>query len=226
MFRLRPMAYCLCLFLLTSAAWGAEPVLLGVEEPTGAAVSLLPGPVSPEFLGFGSTREDVLRLMGEPTRVAVTSAEREQWFYGLSRVTLDDGRLVGWCPLNTPIPTNVGRADARGVVAPGAEAAAIVQARGTPRAVADFDEWQVWFYEGIDGYVLHRGVLDHHGINLTFTPRPSPAEPRIATWSYASGPSGGSPSSMAGSSGPVHVRSYFRKDGTFVRSHSRSRPRR
>ncbi|MFA7482973.1 MAG: hypothetical protein WC314_20865 [Vulcanimicrobiota bacterium] len=41
--------------------------------------------------------------------------------------------------------------------------------------------------------------------------------------------SGGSYSSSGGSSsagGPVHVRGYYRKDGTYVRSHTRSRPSR
>lgn len=39
-----------------------------------------------------------------------------------------------------------------------------------------------------------------------------------------SGGGGGSYTGSAG--GPVHVRGYYRRDGTYVRSHTRSRPRR
>jgi endonuclease YncB( thermonuclease family) len=62
---------------------------------------------------------------------------------------------------------------------------------------------------------------------------PEPGEHRDATASHTSVPTYSSPayspspsSSVSSGGGTVHVKGYYRKDGTYVRPHTRSRPRR
>jgi len=219
-----------CLICLISTLYLGTPCMAAeeatdppVQEETAAECTLLPGAVSPDFLGFGSTPEDVQRIMGKPRRISSLPDGREQWLYGLSTITLEAGHMVGWCPFDVPIPVDLGRPQKPEPVLPGADAAGIVRARGTPRTVADFGEWQIWFYQGTEGYTLYRGVLDHAGVNLTIPP-PAPAG-KPGVWTGPQQATYPSVSTNTSGIGDVHVRSYFRKDGTFVRSHYRSRRR-
>ncbi len=47
----------------------------------------------------------------------------------------------------------------------------------------------------------------------------------VPSYSIPSSPSSSSAPCVTGYCGPVHVRGYYRKDGTYVRPHTRSRPR-
>jgi len=46
---------------------------------------------SPAFLDVGTTKEEVLRIQGEPDRVS-----EEVWYYGASTIRFRDGRVTGW----------------------------------------------------------------------------------------------------------------------------------
>jgi hypothetical protein len=50
-----------------------------------------------------------------------------------------------------------------------------------------------------------------------------PSTPLVTYWNGPLCYGGGSPTRQ---SGPVYVRGYYRRDGTYVRAHTRSRPRR
>jgi hypothetical protein len=72
----------------------------------------------------------------------------------------------------------------------------------------------------IDGW-----LTDYRSVPLVPIPTwvgTSPAYPASAT----TRPSYDTPGRSTSSSGSVHVRGYYRKDGTYVRPHTRSRPRR
>ncbi len=130
----------------TKAA-ASKPRAAAKSPAKQAKKAKLPGPVDKQSLGFGSTREDVVRLMGKPTRVAKV-AKREIWFYDLSTVTLAKGeRVVAWSTYNRPVPVNIGAAksDAPSITV-GSSAAALVAAFGTPTTVAMQDQHQVWYF--------------------------------------------------------------------------------
>lgn len=84
---------------------------------------------------------------------------------------------------------------------PSTQAARKPRVQGTPRPVYDITNWPFW---------------------PTPTPVPQGGSSGDSDSSYSGYGSGGSDSR----GGPVRVRSYYRRNGTFVRSHTRSAPRR
>jgi outer membrane protein assembly factor BamE (lipoprotein component of BamABCDE complex) len=124
-------------------------------KPKAAKKAALPGPVNKQSLGFGSTREDVIRLMGKPTRIAKVE-KREIWFYDLSTITLAKGqKVVAWSTYNRPLPMNIGAAKPNAPrITLGSSVTALVAAFGTPNTVAMQGEQQVWFF-GTRRYAVH-----------------------------------------------------------------------
>ena len=133
---------------------------VAAAKPKAAPVKKAPpGAVDENSLGFGSTREDVLRLMGKPTRVARV-AKREIWFYGLSTISLAYGKkVVAWSKYDRPLPVNIGspKTDAPPIHT-GASMEAVVAALGTPDTVAVQGQYQVWFF-GTQTYAISNGKV-------------------------------------------------------------------
>jgi outer membrane protein assembly factor BamE (lipoprotein component of BamABCDE complex) len=142
----------------TKAA-ASKPRAAAKPKAKAAKKASLPGATNKQSLGFGSTREDVIRLMGKPTRVAKVE-QREIWFYDLSTITLGKGeKVVAWSTYNRPLPVNVGAAkpDAPRITV-GSSAAALVAAFGTPTTVAMQNQQQVWFF-GTRSYAVRDGKV-------------------------------------------------------------------
>jgi outer membrane protein assembly factor BamE (lipoprotein component of BamABCDE complex) len=136
----------------------ARPTLMSPATATAPAVVPLPGAVDEKSLGFGSSADGVMRVMGKPTSVAAVTGG-EDWLYGRSRVTLIGGKVAGWSRWDRPLAVNIGRAKPGAPPAKiGSTAAEVVAALGTPDSVAPFGENQVWFY-GIRSYTLRNGVV-------------------------------------------------------------------
>jgi len=66
---------------------------LKVKIPTSNGSTHTQGPL-PDYITFGSTKEDVLRIQGEPTAVS----HEDWWWYGNDYILFDGlaGRVVGW----------------------------------------------------------------------------------------------------------------------------------
>lgn len=130
----------------TKAA-ASKPRATAKPPAKAAKKTALPGPADKQSLGFGSTREDVIRLMGKPIRIAKVE-KREVWFYDLSTITLAGGqKVVAWSTYNRPLPVNIGAAKPDAArIALGSSAAALVAAFGTPTTVAMQEQYQVWFF--------------------------------------------------------------------------------
>jgi hypothetical protein len=82
---------------------------------------------------------------------------------------------------------------------------------------------------GSNAMVVQRtnGHVVFAGFRMTSLPKPGPASAgAVATGDGSSGSNGSGSVSPGGCSGscPVHVRGYTRKDGTYVRPHTRSAP--
>ena len=118
----------------------------------------LPGPVDANSLGFGSTRADVERLLGKPTRVLKVE-RKEILYYGLSTVTLGAGRVIAWSTYDQPLPVNIGTAKPNPPrLKTGSTAAQLVAAKGTPNTVAVSGRSHLWFY-GTVSFALRDGRL-------------------------------------------------------------------
>ena len=196
----------------------------------------------PEFVELGTPRAEVIQILGEPDRATVfESIKRETMYYGESRIELHKGLVVGWRNV-TDLPIWMG--DAQPDAAPvevGSPPGQVLAVMGTPREIEynPSNAQQNWRY-GSSGIRFVVGkVLDWSNFGplkvgklerpepirstMTYIPM-NPAEPTAvaSTTRTVSSPPSGSYSPKLGG-GPVHVQSYTRRDGTQVRSHSRSR---
>lgn len=168
----------------------ASPLTLApsaLGQPLPLAGPALPGPVDGLSLGFGSSAQDVERILGKPTRV-VSVTGGENWFYGLSNVTIFAGRVVGWCTFERPLPMNIGTArPGAPKVTVGLSVADVVAAEGTPKTVADFGESQIWFYAKC-GYTLQGGKVIRLG--YASSPPASPTTPVSSASGQVRAPAG------------------------------------
>jgi len=137
------------------------PSALG--QPLPLVGPALPGPVDGLSLGFGSSAQDVERILGKPTRVVCVTGG-EKWFYGLSNVTLINKQMAGWCVYDRPLKVNIGLPKpGSGEVQVGWTAAQVVGTRGTPTTVASFGNFSVWYY-GPKALTLESGRVTQKGI--------------------------------------------------------------
>jgi DnaJ domain len=132
------------------AAGAIAFVLHGKHEPTTTTITPptptpTPSP-SPNTTGLtiGSSREDVRRIMGEPTRIDQTFGER--WAYGMAEVTFKKGVVYGWrssafdklkvwlAPID---PKIAAAAQARGTYGPHASRDEVLGVEGAPDGIDD-----------------------------------------------------------------------------------------
>jgi len=119
------------------------------NQPTSIASPQPPTPIptpAPATTGFtlGSSREDVRRIMGEPTRIDQTFGER--WAYGMAEVTFRGGVVYGWrssafdqlkvslAPTDAKVAAD---AHARGTYGPHASRDEVLGVEGAPDGIDD-----------------------------------------------------------------------------------------
>ena len=199
-----------------------------------------------EFVELGAARADVIRIMGTPDRAtAFESIKRETLVYGESLVELHNGLVVGWRNEGNP---KIWMGDPQPDAAPvevGSLPEQVLAVMGTPKEVQfnAKDGRQNWRY-GSSGIRFSGGkVIDWSNfgkLKVGNLERPEPAipvmlpvaqpqtlQPSTPTSSQSVAPqrsysSGGGGSDSSGG-GRVQVKGYTRKDGTYVRPHTRSR---
>jgi hypothetical protein len=132
------------------AAGAIAFVLHGKHDPTtitppAPALTPIPTP-PPSTTGFtiGSSREDVRKIMGEPTRIDQTFGER--WAYGMAEVTFKKGVVYGWRSsafdklkvwLAPTDPKIAAAALARGTYGPHASRDEVLGVEGAPDGIDD-----------------------------------------------------------------------------------------
>lgn len=125
----------------------ATPTTNVAPTPTIPTPTPTPTPTPPpNTTGFtvGSSREDVRKIMGEPTRIDQTFGER--WAYGMAEVTFKKGVVYGWrtsafdklkvwlAPID---PKVAAAAQARGTYGPHASRDEVLGVEGAPDGIDD-----------------------------------------------------------------------------------------
>ncbi|MEM9398590.1 MAG: DnaJ domain-containing protein [Verrucomicrobiota bacterium] len=112
------------------------------SETNIAPVSQASSTDSMNFITVGSSEEDVVRIMGEPT-----SKEANVWFYKLSSVTFSDRKVTTWNSTDND-PLTVKLLPRQSVSNPpdfftiGSSKDVVLAVQGTPRAFSD----SIWYY--------------------------------------------------------------------------------
>jgi hypothetical protein len=201
-----------------------------------------------EFVELGTPRADVIRIMGQPDRAtAFESIKRETLVYGESLIELHNGVVVGWRNEGNP---KIWMGDPQPDAAPvevGSLPEQVLAVMGTPKEVQynAKDGRQNWRY-GSSGIRFSGGkVIDWSNfgkLKVGNLERPESSVPMmlpVAQPQTAQSPAptslqsvtpqriyssvGGGGSGRGSGGGRVQVKGYTRKDGTYVRPHTRSR---
>jgi len=231
---LHPLAELLRLDVNVAPSSPAGVAEIRVSRAGTVSGMILPAPAL-GCLGFGSTAAEMRKVAGQPDSVQ-SAGDRETWSYGLSRVTLRGNRVVEWVTADKPLGMNIGSPlPNAGLVGLGSTSQQVVDALGTPDAVCTAGSTQAWYY-GLSHVVLSDGKVawwcqvdrdlrtgGSRGLpTITTLARPLPTAPAVAK----NGSYYGQISDATGRPKTVHVDGYYRKDGTYVRGHYRSAPRR
>ena len=178
-----------------------------------------------DFINLGDTKKDVLEVLGAPTDVSKYPAlEKEVWSYGFSSITFKNGRVDEYSGgQNLKISIN-----------PNGKYLNIDESNKGPSESYSYNGKQYLIEEEENYYGVtvrstssllpteispdqisnyrNYKVADYYGNYHPFIAENGSYYGQISE--YTSRPK------------TVYVRSYFRRDGTYVRSHFRSRPRR
>jgi len=181
--RLGPLMLVACLFASPVAAAKPSPKAKSLPAarapepapPPPVTVSW-PGPVEAGSLGFGSSQAEVEAVLGKATRTAAVTGGTK-WFYGLSAITFQDGKIIGWSTYDRPLKVNIGVAKpGAGEVALGWTLEQLISVRGTPTAVVPFVPYSAWYY-GADAFTLERGKVVLLGVGSPSAEKPRPVLP-------------------------------------------------
>ena len=153
-------------------------------------------PITPAQFTIGSTKSEVATVMGTPTQLH-NFGSAEIWSYGLSSITFRDGAVSEW--------DNFGNLR---VVYPGAAPAFAPPTRNQTRVL--------YTQPAVAGNASFHSQITQLNASpaTTLNTGPGVAE----NGSYFGQPN------KVGIPKTVPVRGYWRKDGTYVRGHYRSRP--
>lgn len=90
---------------------------------------------------MGSSQDAVVAALGTPTGVQRYEALREEvWSYGLSRITLREGRVTEWSDYGRNLNISMGaRSEAAPAISLGVTRHAVIAALGTPSGLQRFD---------------------------------------------------------------------------------------
>lgn len=161
------------------ALTGAHELVVLLSELNGLSISL------------GTSKNDILAVLGTPTRVTNWSNTTQCWWYGGgSYLVLKNGKLANY--------SNYGNLPIR----------LLPEVPPTAQNVANQT-------------VISTAKTATPSKFTTYFPTNSTYKPPVAE----NGSYYGEISKLTGRPKTVHVKGYYRKDGTYVRGHYRSRPR-
>ncbi|MEO8844417.1 MAG: DnaJ domain-containing protein [Kofleriaceae bacterium] len=115
-----------------------------IAPPPPIPTATPPIPANTAGFTIGSSRDDVRKIMGEPTRIDQTFGER--WSYGMAEVTFKHGVVYGWRSsafdqlkvwLAPTDPTVAAAARARGSYGPHASRDEVLGVEGAPDGIDD-----------------------------------------------------------------------------------------
>ena len=206
-------------------------------------VALRPGinVTSAQFFTQGSHKDDVLRLQGTPDDISRYAALGcEVWRYGYSSVEIStrDGCVIEWTNtgnLRVTLRPGINVTSAR-FFTQGSHKDDVLRLQGTPDDISRYsalgcDVWR-YGYSSVEISISDDRVIKWTNTgNLLVAGSAARHSTTYGTNSLAppvaeNGDVRGVDNDGDGRIEPVYVRGYYRKDGTYVRSHYRARPRR
>jgi len=190
---------------------------------------------SDDFIQLGDTKKKVLKILGALTRVSkYLSSYEERWTYGFSSITFKNGRVYEYSGAKhlkiKLLPKKLINGNEKKPISAdfGSNPDEVLYVLGTPDRISRYPSLneEIWTY-GFSSITFKNGrVIDTSKLSDYTKYKIKDYSKNLYPHVAENGSYYGEISKLTGRPKTVYVRGYFRKNGTYVSSHYRSKPRR